>query len=376
MKNTFQKIFFLVLLFLGSNVIAQKKVSLIIAEYDGKAATNYLQNIVSYTFVNGAMVERKVIMSVPSKNEKTKADFIRFDMGKNSIYKNRYIITGIGNVIDLKNQKIVVPDRGEFVKASGDSLIFYTNDIFKGKYYSVLNTQTNVYQKVENANYNPRPRPDVEVDELSKPNTITAYYITGKKDVLVKDAGFGQPQPLLGDDVKRKFPIFWLNNTTFLYAHFPKNQQMVSIYKVGINKTVEKIADITEVPATAKNDFFAFAADGNVIYSCAKGKYLVDLTKKKVDKIIFENVGNDFSVEADENSKYGRIVKYQNNDIGKKWCNADNAVTTSGYAAFPFELVIGTERYPQGIVAWNNITQKWVNIESSSLISVIGWVEE
>lgn len=322
------------------------------------------------------MTERKVIMSVPSKNEKTKADFIRFDIGKNFIYKNRYIITGIGNVIDLKTQKIVVPDRGEFIKASGDSLIFYTNDIFKGKYYSILNTQTNNYQKVENANYNPRPRPDVEVDEISKPNNITAYYISGKKDVLIKDAGFGQPQPLLGDDVKRKFPIFWINNASFLYANFPKGQTMLSIYKVGLNKNVEKIADITEVPATAKNDFFTLAADGNILYSCAKGKYLIDLTKKKADKLIFENVGNDFSVESDENPKYGRIVKYQNNDIGKKWCNTDNAVTTGGYAAFPFELVIGTERYPQGIVVWNNITQKWMNLECSSLISIIGWVEE
>lgn len=351
-----------------------QKISLIAVEYDGNAAATQMQHITKYIFENGVMQKKETIMSVPAR--KNNKDYVRFDLGNCNIYKNRYIVTSTGAVVDIQSKNVLSTDYAEFVKQSNDSIIFYTNDIFKGKYYAVLNTQKGTYQKIENPNYNPRPRPDVEVDETVKPFTITAYYITGKKDLLVKDAGFGEAQPLLGDDVKRKFPIFWLNNNSFLYANFPKNQQMASIYKVGINKSIEKIADITEIPATAENSGFRTGADGSIIYNCGKGKFLVDIAKKKADPMIAENVGNNFSVDAEDNPKYGRIVKFEGTEIGKKWCRADNAKTTKNFIALQNDIVIGTERYTQGVIVWNTITKKWVMIDAPSLVNIVGLIEE
>ncbi|MGZ4054170.1 MAG: hypothetical protein ACXVPY_02690 [Bacteroidia bacterium] len=355
--------------------VPQKKVSLLVAEYDDHAAVNHLQYLVNYIFVDGAMVSKETVLSVPTIKDGVKGNYVRFDIGKNKIYRNRYVVTGIGNVIDIQAKKLLVSERADFVAFSGDSIIFHTNDIFKGKYYSVLNLKTEKYQKVENPNYNPLPRPDVEVDETTQPFSISAYNVAGKQDLLVKDAGYGEAQPLLGDDVKRKFPIFWLDNSSFLYANFSKNQQTASIYKVGINKTVEKIADITEIPATAESTSFEFGNDGSIIYSCGKGRFTIDIKKKLATKILFESVGNNFFVESDENPKYGRTIKYAADEAGKKWCRVDNAKTIDGYAAFQSDIVMGTDRYPQGVVVWNTTTKKWTLLDISSLGDIVGWVE-
>lgn len=354
----------------------EKKVSLLVAEYDDNAAKNHLQYLVNYVFINGAMVSKETLLSVPTQKEGVKGNYVRFDIGKNKIYRNRYIVTGIGNVIDIQTKKLLVSEQSTFIVFSGDSIIFYTNDIFKGKYYSVLNLKTEIYKKVDDANFNPLPRPDVEVDETTKPFSISAYYITGKKEVLVADAGYGEAQPLVGDDVRRRFPIFWLDNSSFLYANFSKDQQTSTIYKVSLKKTIEKIAVIDAIPATAENTFFEHSTGGNIIYSCGKGRYLVDLKKLKAEKILYESLGNNFFVEAEENPKYGRTIKFEDKEAGKKWCRLDNAKTTDGYAAFQNEIVIGTEHYPQGVAVWNTITQKWTSLEVSSLADIVGWVQE
>jgi len=353
----------------------QKRVSLLVAEYDDNAAKNQLQHLVNYVFLEGTMISKDILLSVPALKEGVKGSYVRFDVGKNKIYRNRYIVTGIGNVIDIHTKKLLVSERGELIAFSGDSVIFYTNDIFKGKYYSVLNLKTEVYKKVEDANYNPLPRPDVEVDETKPPFNISAYYLNGKKDVLVPDAGYGEAQPLLGNDVKRGVPVFWLDNKSFLYARFTKDQQTATIYKVYLNKTIEKIATIDAIPATAANTYFEFSNDGNIIYSCGKGRYIVDVKNLNTVKILYESVGNKFFVESEENPKYGRTIKFEDKEAGKKWCRVDNAKTTNGYAAFQNEIVIGTEHYPQGVAVWNTTTQKWTSLEVSSLADIIGWIE-
>lgn len=365
---------FIALLFSVGFCPAQKKVELLLAENDDNAAINHLQHLNDYVFIDGVMVSKETILTIPTEKIGVQGNYIRFDIGKNKIYRSRYIVTGIGNIIDFRNKKLLLTEKDEFVAFQGDSVIFETDDIIKGITFSVFNLKTEKYQKIENLNYNPIPQPDVELSETTKPFSINMYRVNGKKEILVKDAGYGEAQPLIGDDVKRKFPIFWLNNTSFLYANFNKSQQMASIYKVNTDNTSEKIADIDAIPASSENTFFEFGEAGTIIYSCGKGRFKIDITKKKAEKIVFESIGNNFSVESEENPKYGRIIKYENKEIDKKWCRFDNAKTMNGFVALQNEKVSGTERSPQGVAVWNAIT-KWTSIDVSSLAAIIGWIE-
>jgi hypothetical protein len=361
---------------LNSFCYSQKKNSLIVAEYDDNASSNHLQHVVKYSFVDGVMSGKEEVLSVPTEKPGIKGNYVRFDIGKNRVYRNQYLVTGVGNIIDLKNRKLLLEEKDQFIAFSGDSVIFHTNDIFKGKYYSVFNLKSGKYSKVENANYNPQPRLEVEVDVSVSPFVINAYAVSGKKEVLIKDAGYGEAQPLIGDNVKRVFPIFWLDNSNFLYAHFSKDQHKAAIMKIGKDKTVTEIAGIDEIPATAANTSFEFDPAGNVIYTCGKGRFLIDLQKKKAEPVIYEDLGSGFFVESIENSKYGRVIKFENSEIGKKWCRFDNAQTSAGHGAFQTEMVVGEERYPLGVAVWNNITRKWTSLEISSLANIIGWINE
>jgi len=372
------KLFFIIVFTLVWNVFgfAQKKVSLLIAEYDEQASDNHLQHLVKYVFVDGAMVSKEPIVSALIKKKGEKNDYVRFDVGKNKIYRNRYVVTGIGNIIDIKNKKILFDEHAPFVAFSGDSIIFYTDDIFKGKYYSIYNLKTQTYNKVEDLHYNPVSTPDVEVDATHKLFVINYYDVAGKKNVLVKDAGYGEAQPTNLEKVKRKHPIFWIDKVNFIYANFDKSQQSLSIYKVGINGIIEKITTIDSVPATIENTFFEYDVNGDIVYSCGKGRFIIDLNKKKAEKIEYENIGNGFFVESAENKNYGRKIKFEGAEIGKRWCKYSSAKATKDYFACENDMVVENEHYFQGVTVWNTTTKKWTTLKVFQLANIVGWVEE
>ena len=101
----------------------------------------------------------------------------------------------------------------------------------------------------------------------------------------------------------------------------------------------------------------------------------MDVKKKKAEPVLYETLGNHFYIESAENPKYGRILKYDATEIGKKWWRCDNAQTTKEYIALPVEMVVGPDRYPQGVSVWNTVSKKWVLVDASGVESVIGWVE-
>jgi hypothetical protein len=357
---------------------SQKKVSLLVAEYDKDGAVNHNQHLIKYVFSDGIMIAREPIVTTPIQKEKEgkKVDYVRFDIGKNRIYRNRYLITGIGNIIDIKNKKVVMDDHAPFVSFNGDSVIFYTDDIFKGKYYSIYNLRTEKYHKVENANYNPSPTPNVDVDIISRPFSISYYDIKGKQTLLVNDAGYGEPLPITGGKIKRKLPLLWIDKKYFIYANYDKSQKTASIYKVGLDKSSEKLTAIDSIPLTNSNTFFEYDANGAIIYSCGKGRFIIDLNKKQANKIVYENVSNNFLIESIENPNYGRVIKFEDAEIGKKWCRFDNAQTIKEYIAIENDMVAGNDRYFHGVAVWNNITKKWTTLKVFELATIVGWMQE
>ena len=71
--------------------------------YDESNKANLGQLIYRYNFVNNVYAGRDQIISINGR--KDNKDFVRCDKGENTLYKNRYLISGIGNVIDLSEKK-------------------------------------------------------------------------------------------------------------------------------------------------------------------------------------------------------------------------------------------------------------------------------
>jgi FKBP-type peptidyl-prolyl cis-trans isomerase 2 len=363
---------------LNTICLGQTVSSLLIAEYDENSSETHIQHLVKYSFKDAELISRESIVSVKIEDEKTKKNYVRFDIGQNIIYRNRYIVTGIGNIIDIKNKKVLHDMQEPFAGFMGDSIVFYTNDIFKGKYYSIYNLKTGKYFKVDDSKFNPFPAADLEFDVFTNPFTISRYDVSGHKSVLVSDAGYGELNPKDPTKAKQIPPIYWLdkNKTAFIYANFTKAHHSLALLKVGLDKSIDKIGTIDSVPASAANSFFKADIDGNIIYSCGKGRFVVDYRSKKIEKLVHENVGNGFTIELNENQAYGRKINYKGNEIAKKWCKYDNAKTTLNYLAIESEMYAGGERFPQGVAVWNNTASKWKSIKPFELASIVGWISE
>src|SRR4051812_42680362 len=87
----------------SSLVTAQDvKQSLLVCHADLTPAAQkvFRQKIYAYHFTNGTYTGREELISIDGKANGH--DYVRVDRGKNVIYKDRYLVTGIGNIIDLR----------------------------------------------------------------------------------------------------------------------------------------------------------------------------------------------------------------------------------------------------------------------------------
>jgi hypothetical protein len=347
------------------------KYSLIVTQYQLNNTKALMQDIYSYNFENGEFKGKEKILTVTGKDNAK--DLIRADVEGSFIFKNHWLITGIGNIIDLQTKQVVSGDKATFIKESGDSLIFYTNDIFKGKFYSVLDAKTGKYAEVKSAKFKAIVAQDIEVDYETSNRSIWLYPVNKDKFLLVSDAGFGEE--IINSKKKSEIPIYWIDKDNFLFPYYNVSKNEATIFKVNVNKTQTKIGVIKDVPKSHLNSYFAKDGDGNIEYVCGKGKFYVDIKKLSITEVLFEHEGHGYDVEWKTQS-YGHAIKYNKTDIGKYQCEMKNIRTCKYAIAVDNKMKIGEEVYPQGIAVWNNITKKWKSIDADEVAAIAGWIVE
>lgn len=347
------------------------KNGLVVVHVDPSSKSEFKQKIYMYHFSNGSYIGRDEVITVSGK--KDGKDYIRTDIGVSTIYNNRYLITGIGNIIDLKDKKILFDGRATLVRCSNDSAIYYTNDAFKGKFYSVYNFKTNQYGEVKNLLFKPKLGQDVEFDKTTAPFKLNLYPQNKPKIELVKDAGYGQigtaegrvPDPVM----------WWVDNTNFVYANFNKENTEVSFVKVNVDsKASTVIGKIAIKPESQAATLVKLNSQQAIMYLGSK-QIWVDLTANSVTDLQFTKPSNGFSFECKTNG-YGHIVKLNDKEVGKFHFQAKNFKTENNIAALVKELIVGTESYQQGIGVWNFNKQSWSTVDAEDVLTLVGWVKE
>lgn len=373
----YQHFLLLPALLLSFSLFAQaKKKILLVAEHDVQAATNHQQNLLRYSCDNGTWSAKEKLLSVTTMKSGETSNWVRFDVGNNSTYKNRYVVTGIGNVIDVQSKKVILEQKDQFVRGSNDSLIFYTNDLIKGKYYSVLDLKTNAYAQVKNPAFKAITGNDVEADCSLKNYKIYYYPPSAAKVELVRDAGYGEDLSQVAG-ARAQCPFWWIDNNTFLYPNYSQGKDMVTICKVTVStKQSEIIGTIDQLPQSQSPSKFSLDGDGNVLYNCSRGAWLIDYKKKKVSMEKWLSVGNGFSISVEPVPQKGYTIRYNEKEIGTYFCDLSQVKTCEGSIAFTYELVLGEEHYLQGVAAWTNATSQWKTIDNSDVAAVVGWMEE
>jgi hypothetical protein len=300
-------------------------------------------------------------------------DYIRTDLGNNTLYKDRYLITGIGNIIDLKEKKVLFDGRANLVRVSNDSAIYYTNDAFKGKYYSVYNFKTNQYGEVKNLVFKAKIGQDVEFDKSTVPFKLNLYPANKPKVELVKDAGYGQQGTKEGRVPDP--PMWWIDGNNFVYANFNKENTEIAFYKVNCdskNSTlVGKVAIKPEPNAATLNVLDSKKA----LVNLGSKQLLVDVGASSVTDLVFSAPSHGFSYEVKTNS-YGHLIKLNEKDVGKAHFQSKTFKTQNNIAAMVKEIVMGAESYQQGLGVYNFNKQSFQNVDSEDVLTLVGFIAE
>lgn len=365
-----------ILISFAANVAPGNRRYLLLAEFDSQAASNHIVHLVRIPFIDGIPGAREKIMDVLTQQPGDKTPRVRFDLGRNQVYRNRYIITAYGQVVDISERKVLVDTHDKFVKASGDSIIFYTNDIFRGKFYSVLDLKTGKYAQVTNTSFNPLPGEDVEPDCSARNFRIWYYPPSAPKVEVVKDAGYGEDVSLIPNG-KPCLPMYWIDEYNFVFPYYNSTHDVVTLYSVNyLTREQKRLGNIDQLPENRHYSEFLTDPEGNLVYNCARGYFRIDLKKNAVEEMTAYRIGYGFEIAMEETPGKGNEVKHEGQSIGYYFCTPRLAVATDGAIAFPYEIMMERERYLQGAAYWSKETTKWKTAGDSDLASVVGWTEE
>ncbi len=348
------------------------KQALIVVHVETPIKPEFKQKIFAYHFVNGHFTGREELLIVNGKQNGK--DYIRTDLGPNVLYKDRYMITSIGNIIDLKEKKILFDGRAQLVACRNDSAIYYTNDFVKGKFYSVYDFKTNKYGEVKNLTFKAKLGQDVEFDKTVQPIKLFLYPPNKPKVELVKDAGFPQ---VLSDGKTPDPPMWWIDNNNFVFVSYNKENTELSVSKVNVDS--KNVTLIGKIPFKVGKKAPMIKQEDKFVTTLYYGDKIVavNLKNDKVEELSFTYPSDGFTAEAKASGQGRRILQANNNkELGKYHFQLKNFKTSEYTVGVVKEIVLGEESYQQGMAVWNFEQKKFENVDAEEVLSMVGWINE
>jgi hypothetical protein len=344
--------------------------SLITIQTNKKNLENHLIEIYAYNFINHVYSSKDLLITINSK--KNGKDYLRIDQSSNILYKQRYLISENGPIIDLKEKKILFDGFAKLVKCSQDSVIFFINDLFSGPYYSFYNLKTNNYSDITTKDFKPQVGETIEFDQQKSPYKL---YITPKgkeKQLLLEDAGKAISNSVLK---KAEIPIYWMDKETFIFPQMKISDMEGQITKVHWpSKTAKSIGTFNSL---AKMDVtFSFTKSlNNFVEFNFKDKYfLINPGKESMLMLFYKDFDNNFSVATE--AKPLRAIFYKGVEIGKGNFNIKNFVVSENYAAYLLNSNFGSAENKCQLSVYSIFKNKWEIINTENINSIVGWVKQ
>ncbi|HLP35638.1 hypothetical protein [Lacibacter sp.] len=364
------------------------KLTLITAEYrvDSPQIGNFTY-LIAYKFVNGVLFSKDTIAGFPTNKKGVPGSYVRFDLGENFIYKDRYIISGTGNVIDIETGTLVIEESDNFVESSGDTLVFYRNNIFTGTGFLHLNLKTSEYkfvnhkERIYDISFSPDQKQGLYVDRSVLPYKIILKRNGYKDKIIVPDAGNGPN--LKGGSQFPTIRTYWLDNTSFLYTvHkiiYPIKEEVYSEVSIRKFNTLENndllFTKLDSINSGILNDKFYTDGIHNIIYRTSSGKeYIIDTMNSRLLPYPSYQFGFGFSTDNYFSKEYGRIIRYNESEIGRFWCSIQSVSKSA--VAVEYGEVGSNLGYPKGLKVWTTESKSWTTIDVPWLCAIIGMIED
>jgi len=339
--------------------------SLILAEYGKDSAGE--QTLVRYHFRDGVMVGKEDVLT-------TRTFALRYDIGPNQIFDNRYVITVSGDVVDLASGQMLFKSKGTMVDLDKDSrsvIVRISRADAEGAYTFDLATMK--YQRMKNPGFWDVPgilSPNRQLSAGGDGTEIWVHDLSGKKS-------------LLGNVFLRSgiFECSSLLKPTFVWAdneHLLTLEGNSRIVLVDLQGKVEPVATLREAdtgpgPAGCGPELRR-DSKGQFYYEQGFKTWRIDVANRTFVPYLWEAVDNEFEVEHQQSQLYGHIIRHQGKEIGRWWCASP--VTAPGYIAITFGAVGSNLGHPEGVKVWSAETNEWTTIKPDWLTTIIGWVAE
>lgn len=384
-------IFFLVVAMISSceyNNDELLRVSLIVANIDDSSADgDRIQHLVTYEFDKGELISTETVVSNPGGQ-------LRFNCEESQVYRNRYIITDFGDIVDITTRQFI--HRG----GSGSE---YTRLLgIEGDYVYIHQPQTDKYYYYDLAKLEDREMEDPgkwSLPGLLSPDgtlsvsssdrnegQVWLHYLNGEIKLL--GTGFYvEYSPL--SSLLFGVPLMWLDNERILTQK--SNGEIVILAVDGTMVPVVNIDlsdfDFAPVGSTgALNTHFYTDFNTDIIYYISmigpEGKFrtnrfLIDVKNKTYSIYDPEwiGLGHQFEYSTREDNT---VLRYNGDDIGQEqYFLARHVQTTEGHIA---TLSRESTEYPTSIRVWSSVNGKWTTMDFEFPIwitysSIIGWLK-
>ena len=340
------------------------KISLLVKNCEETESICNTQHVFRYDFTNGVFTGKEKIITTDSND-------VRFDLGANRVYRNRFLITDGGDVIDINAGKVLHRGEGELVGIEGDDVVIKVNRVDKEGIFK-YNLPDGKYSRVNSPNI-------YEAEGSVSPDKRYVAFGKALGGISLKEIKTGKKKDLKGNfsvnlSVEAseigKLPVFWLDNQRILTQK--SNGDIQIVHLDGRIEPVVKIK-IKENPYTSPE--FYRNRDGDIIYNCY-GSYVIDIRNKTFKRYETVSHGNGFYSKSDlsVSNNWGTkdIYFYKDTEIGRIW--SSNVASTSDFLALIYGQDLTNLGYPDGVKVWNNIKKDWTTLEIKWSPQIIGWV--
>lgn len=354
-------------LLIGASIIAEgqmasRNIALLAVECEAEDGVCEKQNLVRFHFKNGELISKDIIFTSETTD-------VRFDLGKNRIYRNKYIISNWGDVVDIQTKSLIHKSKGEYVAAEGNQIIIKVNRVdVEGYFYFDLERKT--YARLPLPSKWTLPgllSPDQTKSVEGEGFNIFLHRLKRKEKLL--GSNFFVESDISSSGTSRPL-LFWLDNERVLTQ---KNNGDIVVLRM--DGTFTPVVKIPIEKVAFSQPYFVRDGKGKIIYECSGESFAVDVENKTYTPYKWVALNSKFEAENERDNSYGHIIRFQGEEIGRLWGSVWNAPTTNDYIAVEYGTIGSNLGYPDGIKVWSSANSKWTTIELKWLNNIIGWIE-
>jgi hypothetical protein len=366
-----------------------QRVSLIVANIDdSNSEFDRTQDLIKYDFENGEHVSTETIVTNPGGQ-------LRFNCEKSRVYRNRYVITDFGDIVDITTRQFIHqggsgPEYTRLLGLEGDYVFIYQPQTEKYYYFNLANLETRELEDPGSWSLPGVLSPDGTMSVTSigwNEGQIWLHYLNGETEMLGE--GFFVEYSLLSSS-RSGVPLLWLNNERVLTQK--SNEEIVIVTIEGSVTPVVNI-DLNHLDYAPSEYKGALKAklfkdfNGNIIYAISLigpdgkfryNRFVIDVENESYSTYDPEWIPLGHKFEYSSREGY-TIIRYDGYEIGQEQCFTEGyEQTIKGHIAITRQE--SCDYYPTSVRVWSSANEEWTSMDFEFPVwitysSIIGWIE-